>query len=224
MPDGGEAAGLAQRHPANVFHPIEQLGCTVTVRRRREIYGHDEPADFCWRLISGCARTVIMLADGRRHVGTFLLPGDLLGLHDLNSHDSDAEAVTDSILRRYPRRAVDAQAGNDPGFALGLRAAMMGSLRCAHRQIVLLGRMTAVERIANFLLELGQRTAPLDALFVELPMSRTDIADHLGLSIETVCRNLALLQREGAVAIRRTGIALCDRAALLDFASTPQEK
>jgi CRP-like cAMP-binding protein len=75
-----------------------------------------------------------------------------------------------------------------------------------------------MEKIVTFLLELSHRSATPDKHLVELPMSRTDIADHLGLSIETVCRNLAHLQREGAVVILRSGIELRDRAALLELA------
>lgn len=213
----------ADRVP-NVFSSVEQFGLTVTVRRRKEIYGHDEPADFCWRVIAGCARTVSTMADGRRHVGAFLLPGDLLALHDIRIHDSDAEAVVDTTLRCYPRQMIEAHARSNASFALELRTLMMITLGSAHRQIILLGRKTAVERIASFLLEIGTRSPTGNGQFVELPMSRTDIGDHLGLSIETVCRNLALLQREGAVVIRRSGIELRDRAALLEIASCPQER
>jgi CRP/FNR family nitrogen fixation transcriptional regulator len=197
---------------------LEQFGCTVTIRRTGEIYGHDEPTEFCWRLLTGCARTVKLMDDGRRQVGEFLWPGDLLGMDDLETYYSDAEAVTDVTLRRYPRRVVEAQAAIHAALALWLRTKAVANLRFAHQQIVLLGRKTAVERIASFLLEMDRRSAANDRQLVELPMNRTDIADHLGLSIETVCRNLANLQREGTVAIQRAGIELRDRGALLELA------
>jgi CRP-like cAMP-binding protein len=202
----------------DALDPLEQFGCTVTIRRAHEIYGHDEPTEFCWRILSGCARTVKWMEGGRRQVGEFLWPGDLLGMDDLGTYYSDAEAVTDVTLRRYPRRMVEAQAKNDAALSLRLRTIALTNLRCAHRQIVLLGRKTAVEKIASFLLEMDRRSATTDSRLVKLPMSRTDIADYLGLSIETVCRNLAHLQREGTVAILRSGVELHDRVALLELA------
>jgi CRP/FNR family nitrogen fixation transcriptional regulator len=201
------------------FALLEQFGSTVTIRRDHEIYRHGEPTDFCWRILTGCVRTVKLMEDGRRQIWEFLWPGDLLGLDELGTHYSDGEAVTDLTLRRYPRRIVEAQAETHASLALWLRTNTVANLRFAHQQLVLLGRKTAVEKIASFLLEMDRRTAQTDGGMVELPMNRTDIADHLGLSIETVCRNLALLQREGTVVIRRSGIELLDRDILLELAS-----
>jgi CRP/FNR family nitrogen fixation transcriptional regulator len=159
-------------------------------------------------------RTVRLMGDGRRQVGAFLWPGDLIGIDDLDQHYSDAEAVTDVALRRYSRRMVEAEAESHAAVALWLRAMTLDNLRRAHRQMALLGRKTALEKIASFLLDMDRRSAPTEGRMVELPMNRADIADHLGLSIETVCRGLAQLQRQGAVAILRPGIELRDRAAL----------
>lgn len=213
-------AGAPQTHraPPDALDLLEQFGCIVTIQRTHEIYGHGEPTEFCWRILSGCARTVKVMEDGRRQIGEFLWPGDLLGLDDFGTYYADAEAVTDVTLRRYPRHIVEAQAQNHAALALCLRAMALANLRCAHKQINLLGRKTAMEKIATFLLELNHRCATSDKHLVELPMSRTDIADHLGLSIETVCRNLVHLQREGAVLIRRSGIELRDRVALRELA------
>ncbi len=206
------------REPPGALAFLEQFGITITVRRAHEIYSHDEPADYCWRILSGCARTVVSMEDGRRHVNDFLWSGDILGMDDFDTYFSDAEAVTDVSLRRYPRRIVEAQAKSHAGLALWLRALTLANLRTAHRQIVLLGRKTASERIASFLLEMDRRVAPIEGQPLELPMSRTDIADHLGLSIETVCRNLTDLQRKGTLAILRSGIELRNRVALVEMA------
>jgi CRP-like cAMP-binding protein len=219
---GGGPAGPAIRcPPPDALHLLEPFGSTVVVRRSREIYAHDEPADFCWRIISGCARTVQLMEDGRRQIDEFLWPGDLIGINDLETYNSDAEAVTDLTLRRYPRQQVEAQASTHAALALHLRNMTLANLRSAHRQIILLGRKTAVEKIASFLIEMDRRSESTNDRFVSLPMSRTDIADHLGLSIETVCRNLVSLQRDGTVAIQRSGIELCDRDALLEIACEP---
>lgn len=203
----------------DVLDLLEQFGCTIRVRQAHKIYGSGEPVAFCWKLLSGCARTVKLMADGRRQVAEFLWPGDLLGLDDIGTYFFAAEGVTDVILRRYPRGVVEAQANCHPDLALRLRNLALANLRRAHRQIILLGRETAKERVASFLLDMDDHAASGDGQVTALPMSRTDIADHLGLSIETVCRNLVRLQREGIVAIRRTGIELLDRAALRDIIS-----
>src|SRR5580700_10984255 len=109
------------RETPDALDLLEQFGCTITVRRAHEIYGHNEPTEFCWRMLSGCARTVKWMGDGRRQVGEFLWPGDLLGMDDLETHYSDAEAVTDVTLRRYPRRLVEAKATSNAALALRLR-------------------------------------------------------------------------------------------------------
>jgi len=208
-----------RRTPPAPFDLLEQYGATVTLRRGQTIYAHDQPAEFCWRMVTGCARTVTLMEDGRRHVGGFLWPDDLLGMDDLTTYYADAEAVTEVTLRRYLRAVVEAHAENHVHLAMWLRMMTTVSLRSAQRQIVALGRKTAAERIAAFLLQMDRRAGPRRGKLVVLPMSRTDIADHLGLSIETVCRNLVQLQRGGAVKILRSGIELCDRLALQDLAS-----
>jgi CRP/FNR family nitrogen fixation transcriptional regulator len=217
-PDPRVALGATHRAAPDAFALLEQFGCTVALRRGQQIYHHDQPTAFCWRILSGCARSVKLMEDGRRQVAAFLWLGDLLGMHDGDAYYADAEAVTDLVLRRYPRRVVEAQAAGNAALAASLRAIALANLRAAQKQIVLLGRKTALERIASFLLEIDRHAASVDRHLVELPMSRTDIADYLGLSIETVCRNLAQLQREGTVAILRAGIELRDRATLLELA------
>jgi len=197
---------------------LEQFGSTVTVQREHEIHGQGDSAEYCWRILSGCVRTVKLMEDGRRQVGEFLMPGDMFGMDDLGTHDFAAEAVTEAKLRRYPRRMVEALAESHTGLARRLREMTLGNLRCAHERMVLLGRKTAMEKIASFMLEMDRRSATPGRTMLDLPMSRTDVADHLGLTVETVCRVLAHLKREGTVAILRTGVELRDRRYLRDLA------
>ncbi len=193
---------------------LEQFGSTVTVQREHEIHGQGDSAEYCWRILSGCVRTVKLMEDGRRQVGEFLLAGDMFGLDDLGTHDFAAEAITEVKLRRYPRRMVEALAESHAGLARRLREMTLGNLRCAHERMVLLGRKTAMEKIASFVLEMDRRSGTPGRAMLDLPMSRTDIADHLGLTVETVCRVLAHLKREGTLAIARTGVELRDRLYL----------
>ena len=216
--------GYVSRPPAtpDALDLLEQFGSTVAVQREHGIHGQGDQADYTWRILSGCVRTVKLMEDGRRHVAEFLFRGDLLGLDDLGTHDFAAEAVTDVTLRRYPRRMVEALADSHAGLARRLRALALAELRIAHERRIMLGRKTAVEKIASFVLEMDRRAMPPGRKVTEVPMSRTDIADHLGLTVETVCRILAHLKREGTVVLHRIGVEVVDHATLCSLACEPR--
>jgi CRP/FNR family nitrogen fixation transcriptional regulator len=192
---------------------LEQFGTTIQVGRDHEIHGEGEAADWCYKVVSGCVRSVKLLEDGRRQVGEFLLAGDIFGLDALDSYDFSAEAVSDSVLRRYPRRMVEALAEGHAALARRLREMAVADLRAANARLVLLARGTASERIASFLVEMAQRMGSTADL-LELPMNRADMADHLGLTVETICRVLSQMKRDGIVGATRTGVEIRDRRAL----------
>ena len=144
----------------------------------------------------------------------FLFSGDLFGWEALDEHDFGAEAVTPVTLRRYRRRSLDALADRDRDFARRLRELTAGQLRAGRERMVLLGRKTASERIASFLLEMAERMNPDGRALIELPMGRADMADYLGLTIETVCRGLTQLRRLGTIAVERAKVVIRDRRAL----------
>ncbi|MBV1796653.1 helix-turn-helix domain-containing protein [Siccirubricoccus sp. G192] len=154
---------------------------------------------------------------GRRHIAEFLLPGDLFGFDSLGTHHLSAEALADMVVMRYPRGVIDTMAEQHGVLALRLRSLTMQNLRRAHEKMFLLGRKSASERIASFLLEMAARAPGQGQGAVDLPMPRADIADHLGLTIETVSRNIAQLCRDGTVAVTRSGIEIRDRDALEAF-------
>ena len=213
---------FVQASPRDALDLLEQFGATVSVQRDQEIHGQGEEATSCYRILRGCVRMVKLMEDGRRQIGEFLMAGDLLGFDALETHDFSAEAVSDVVLRRYPRRAVDTLAERNPALARRLRDLTSVSLRMAHMRLLLLGRLTASERIATFLLEMAERLPRTTARVMEMPMSRTDIADHLGLTIETVCRVLAHLRRDETIAIERSTIEIRDSAGLQQMASEPR--
>jgi CRP/FNR family nitrogen fixation transcriptional regulator len=196
---------------------FEQFGSTVTIHRSHEIYGQGRPTAFCWRIVSGCVRTVTLMEDGRRQIGAFLWPGDLLGMDDVGTFSSAAEAVTVVTLRCYPRRMVEALAQSNAALARRLRMMAAVKLRDVQEQMMRLGRKTATEKITSFLTEMDRRSTATDRRLVELPMNRGDIADYLGMSVETVSRILVQLQHDGIVVILRAGIQLRDRVALHDL-------
>jgi CRP-like cAMP-binding protein len=206
-------------HQSLPFHEIAQT--VIDYERDAEIVAQGGAAEHCWQVISGCVRTVKLLEDGRRHVGAFLLPGDVFGWETLGEHEFAAEAVTAVKLRRMRASALEDHADHDRGFARLLRQFAQAQVRATQARLVLLGRKTAAERIACFLGEMRVRLGGAGCCVIELPMSRSDMADYLGLTIETVCRGLSDLKRLGTIAVDRTRIAIQDPQALDRAASDP---
>lgn len=199
---------------APVLTALEARSTTIRVERDEEIVAQEDLAINCYQVVSGCVRTVRLLEDGRRHIGEFLFAGDMFGWEALDRHDFGAEAVTPVTLRRYARRDLEQLADQDRGVGRRLRELSSCRLRSGREHMVLLGRKTASERIASFLLEMAARINPDARASIELPMSRSDMGDYLGLTIETVCRRLTRLRVDGTIAIAGTKIAIRDRRAL----------
>lgn len=186
----------------------------VTVARREVIFDQGDAAAHCYQLISGCARTVELLSDGRRQINDFLFSGDFFGWEDLDRHDLAAEAVTSCTLRRFGRIAWEHLVSEDTGFSRHVRTRLATQMRASREHILLLGRKTAPERISTFLLRMANRLEPDQRLRVRLPMGRLDIADYLGLTVETVCRHLTSMRNEGLIVTERAKIVIFDRQAL----------
>jgi CRP/FNR family transcriptional regulator len=142
-----------------------------------------------------------LLPDGRRQITGFLLPGDYLGLAFAERYICSAEAVTPVRLCRFPRSAFLALLDQFPALEKALLGRAATELAAAQKQMLLLGRKTARERVASFLLQLAEREGADDGMAMDLPMTRTDIADYLGLTIETVSRTLTNLRKTGLIAL-----------------------
>ena len=166
-------------------------------RKDEEIYGEDEPAEYVYQVIRGAVRTYKLLSDGRRQIGAFHLPGDVFGLESGTAHRLAAEAIIDTTVRLVKRRSLEQAAGVDVQVASKLWTMTAGDLRHAEDHMLLLGRKNAMERVANFLLEMDRRLAV--AGMMALPMCRRDIGDYLGLTLETVSRALSQLHNEGVL-------------------------
>jgi CRP-like cAMP-binding protein len=207
-------SGQARSAKAQILTALESRATTVRAERDDEIVAQEDPAHWCWLVVSGCVRTVRLMEDGRRQVGEFLFAGDLFGWEALDNHDFGAEAVTPVTLRRYARRDLEQLADQDRDVARKLRELSSSRLRSGREHVVLLGRKTASERIASFLLEMAARGNADAKSTIELPMSRSDMGDYLGLTIETVCRRLTRLRLDGTIAIHGTKIAIRNHAAL----------
>jgi CRP/FNR family nitrogen fixation transcriptional regulator len=192
---------------------LERIGTRLSFSRNAEIYPEGGHADCWYKVVSGTVRICKLLADGRRHVAEFYFSGDCFGIDGANERLYSAEAVDDVIVMRYRHGATEQLVDGSPALARLLRETVLRELSNAQGRALLLGRMTAPERVATFLLEMLERRDRTRVL--DLPMSRNDIADYLGLTIETVCRTLSAFKRGGAIAIPNPHrIELLDRSAL----------
>jgi CRP/FNR family transcriptional regulator, nitrogen fixation regulation protein len=188
------------------------MGATMSYPRNSEIFGENEPADYLYKVVSGCVRTYKILSDGRRQIGGFYLAGEVFGLSFGDDHTLSAEAIADTKVLVIKRSALNTLAERNPAIGRALFAATGRELGRVQDRILLLIK-TAQERVAGFLLEMAERVFTDNA--VELPMSRQDIADYLGLTIETVSRTLTALEDSAAIEVPTSRhIVLRNRAAL----------
>ena len=200
------------RSRPNLIGLVDGMGAVMPFVRNSEVFGEAEPADYIYKVVTGAVRTYRILSDGRRQIGAFYLPGDIFGLEAGDAHHFSAEAITSSTIRIVKRNALLTLAASEPARARELWTLIAGELERMQDHAVLLIK-SAQERVASFLLELAQRLSTSE--IVELPMSRHDIADYLGLTIETVSRTLAQLEGDATIALpsaRR--IVLRNRGAL----------
>jgi CRP/FNR family nitrogen fixation transcriptional regulator len=179
---------------AGLTEVMDRLGSRFSFTRDEEIYGQGDGAEHLYRLASGVVRTARVAVDGRRQVGDFYYPGDFFGLEVGPDHQFSAEALTAcdvQVIRRSSVRAF----GGDIELDRAILEATRRELQRAQDHMLLLGRRTAREKVAAFLINLAKATDR----GVELPMGRQDMADYLGLTIETVSRMLTQLQDEAIV-------------------------
>ncbi|MCB8877380.1 helix-turn-helix domain-containing protein [Acidisoma silvae] len=193
---------------------LDGVGSSVEVAKGQEIVGQGDRADSCFEVIHGCVRTLQRLEDGRSQVSEFLLPGDIFGLDASGEHEFAAEAVTAATIRRVRLCTIDLLTREDAAFEQDLRHHLCYQIKAARRRLVALGRMTAAEKIAGFLLEMSGRLDASEQGAVKLPMCRGDIADYLGLTIETVSRCMTDLKRRNVISLHGSLIAILDRRLL----------
>jgi CRP-like cAMP-binding protein len=192
--------------------PLGLMGAPMRFARNTEIYGEGEPAEYLYQVISGAVRTYRMLDDGRRQIGAFYLPGDIFGVEAGDTHLSSAEAICDAQVLVVKRSAVMVRAEHEKELAKQLWTLTVRELQRVQQHSLLLIK-SAEERVAGFLLEMAGRNSSGSA--IELPMSRQDIADYLGLTIETVSRTFTQLAQSGAIALETTRRILFRNSAAL---------
>jgi CRP/FNR family nitrogen fixation transcriptional regulator len=189
------------RAPAKAGHrqgvALQAIGPVLQFAQDRDIYGEGDEADVFFKVVSGVVRTCKFLSDGRRQIDSFHVAGDVFGLETGHAHSLCAEAVSDCAVISYRRRGLETLAANDQALSHQLFSYAMRNLARAQEHSLLLGRRNAVEKVAAFLIDMSERAPPSEVIL--LAMTRQDIADYLGLTMETVSRTFSQLEREAFI-------------------------
>jgi CRP/FNR family nitrogen fixation transcriptional regulator len=174
---------------------IRVIGFTKSFSKDQQVFCEGGSTDFIYRVVSGAVRVTRLLADGRRQISDFYLPGDVFGVELDAMRSASAEALGETVLVVARRSNLT----SDPDHGARMWRHASRELRRCRDHVLTLGRRSAAERLAGFLIDLAQRLDADDAF--DLPMGRQDIADYLGLTIETVSRTMTQLQNEGLIAL-----------------------
>ena len=197
----------------------KRISCNeFSYRGGSEIFGEGEEAEYVYQIISGAVRTHKLLPDGRRQINSFYLPGDMFGFENGVNHRFTAEAIVQTQVHITERRGLLNATANREGGTTNLISLVTQNLQHAENHMLLLGRKTALEKVTAFLLEMDERLSYPDLMI--LPMNRRDIADYLGLTIETVSRALSGLRDEKMLRFEgqtQRQIVLLDRKGLAAF-------
>jgi len=192
------------------------FGIAMSFGRNMEIYAEGEPAGHVYKVVSGVVRISKLLPDGRRQISAFHTPGDMFGFEADDLHNASAEAVTPVKVIAYKWQSLLSAGTRSTSLVRDLLNLTMVGLRHTQEHLLLLGRKNALERVAAFLLDMAKRTKT--GSVVELAMPRHDIADYLGLTLETISRMFAELKERGVIKLegaRRVHLLDLERLAAM---------
>lgn len=174
---------------------VEQLASHAQYPKGGTICHQDDPAEYGYRIMAGAARECALMADGRRQVIDFLMPGDVFGFWSREAHRFTGETITDkTTVARYPRRRITRLAESEPDVAREMHQLALEAIDRLQRRMALLAKASALERVSGFLLQMAARSKADGKTCIAFPMSRYDIADYLALAVETVSRTLTTLR------------------------------
>ena len=199
---------------------LQAIGTVAHFHRNATIFSESDDADYSYRIVSGTVRLCRLMSDGRRQIAEFVGAGGFVGFEWLDTHAFTAEALTDVVAVRYTRSRLDRLSSECGDLQRSLTAALSRDLWAAQNHLVMLGRQTAKERVVSFILALAERHGAGNGGTVDVPMGRQDIADYLGLTIETVCRAISELRRARLIDVpNRTQIAIRNLEKLQQIAA-----
>ena len=197
---------------------LDEFAAIVKCHRDQEISNYSGPAGHWYYVIVGAVRRCTIRSDGRRQIVDLMLPGDFFFVL-VNKREETIEAIAEeTVLASYPGGRVELLAEHDRKFARELRDVAFQSLTRTQNQLMILGGVTAVEKVGSFLLSLDGRASDRKGQ-VELPVTRYDIAEYLAVSVETVCRAITDLQQRGVITLAGTRtVKILNRSALRERA------
>jgi CRP/FNR family transcriptional regulator len=195
----GHREGTPASDADRALDVLMRIGSKVRIGQNQTLFSEGERADHAYKIVSGVVRLCKHLPDGRRQIAQFLFPGDYLSFIKLGDHSFSAEAVVDVVLLSFPQTQLEQLSEKHPDLRAQLFQMASGRIRDIQNHLTMVGRQTAKERVASFLLLLSERMAPGESVF-DVPMSRQDIADYLGLTMETVSRTLSLFKTKRIIA------------------------
>jgi len=207
---------------ASTLADMRALGTMQRLQAEQSVFHEGDPAKRVFMVTHGALKLYTLLADGRRQVTGFMFPGDFLGISVDEEYAFSVEALEPTELWWFSREAFDRFVSNHPHVEHELYRLAAHELAAAQQQMVLLGRKSAAERLASFflsLLERAERASGVSERTFDLPMSRIDIADFLGLTKETVSRMLAQLRSRGLIRLQtQDRVEVLDRGGLRSMA------
>src|SRR5215471_11601485 len=204
--------------------PFEQTLASAALKRveaKEFVFVEGDAASHVYRVETGAVALFKVLADGRRQVVGFAYPGDLIGLGAEGEHVMNAQAIKPTRLRCLPVAALNQLAGQDPRLGFKLYEAVARELAATRDLLLTTGQRSAIERVVSFLLALSRRNERngQDPCKFDLPMTRADIADFLGLTIETVSRTFTRLKGMGLIELPQTSsVHIADKVKLAALA------
>jgi CRP/FNR family transcriptional regulator len=205
------------------------LGGDAIVRtygKRQDVFVQGDRKRSVYQVVSGMVCLYTILADGKRQIFDFALPGDIIGLGASETYTCCAQTIGEARLKCLPLSSIYERAAQNPMFGIALYKAISRELDATRDLLLTLGQLGALERVATFLLVLAKRSARIGNKLsdvLQLPMTRSDIADLLGLTIETISRSLTRLRQRNLIKITHNSeIRILDIEQLRDLAGLDQ--
>jgi len=208
-------AATGARNTGDTLSALDTLGTVCRFGRNETIFGAGEELECSYKIVSGAVRLSRITEDGRRQIVEFRVPGDFIGLEWDGYYALTADAVREVVAVRYIRTRVDRMLEERSDVRESVMALIRKDLRAAHDHLITLGCQSAKERVATFLLQLARRAGVNDGDTIEIELGRQDMADYLGLTLETVSRTLSEFKRIGAISLpARRQIVIRSKAKL----------
>jgi len=198
-----EIVPVAASEPAGISQHLNRLrdfSMRLRFQRNETIFCQGDAATHVYTMSSGCVRLCRHVPDGRRHIADFLFAGDIFGLGESATTALAAEAVGSVTVTACPRTYFDRLGEGNPRVRSDVLAHLAASLMTSQEHLFVVSCQSAKERMASFILRMSERNN-LYGDRLDLPMGRQDIADHLGLTIETICRAIAALKAETLIEV-----------------------